>query len=1272
MSAKKSRFDGLDTAAMVSHIKRTMLGFKLANVYDGNTLGVIGTSSSGGGGPGDGAKGVYMFKLADPSGGGGSSDGPGATAANADDTNGTASSGAEDDDEMAPPLPQDQNLKRTMLLIESGVRFHPTTHYTQSTIGTSSSPSPFAMKLRKHLRNLRLENVTQLGNLDRVIDFRFGSGSYAHHLILELYSQGNIILSDGEYRILALLRTHQYKMTTNGTAGKEGMKVVAAVAGVEDGKVEVRVGNIYPVTFATTLTVVGTNDEGASVEENMGLLNMNASEAYEWAKTELSSVQNRAVLAASSNEEQTGKMKTGGKQRKKAMHDSLVLKALLLKPNSGVYHYGPSLIEHCILTAGIDPAMKLTFDNIECALPDASWTELLSALRCEGEKVIQNLTLGEGGGYILYKPKPSNDNGKTNESSLLPSTMVNHNLHSDKTLLEFQPHLLHQHKDQQSLKYATFTVAVDVFFSHISYQRIAAKADAAEAVAHDRLAKIKVDQQRRIEGLVNEQEQWKDSARLVETHAEDVDRALGVINSALESGMNWDALEQLVIMEQGNNNPIALLIHKLLLDKDQVVMALPDVESWDESHPDIPPPIQLVTLSIKESAHGNARAMFSQYRTTKEKGEKTAEASTTALKAAEAKARQQLADAQKKKQQVQVAPQRRTYWFEKFSWFITSDNYLVVAGKDAQQNEQLVKRYLRPGDAYLHAEVHGAATCILRAKRRRRKDGKTQVVPLSDQALREAGHFTICRSAAWSSKMVTSAYWVESHQVSKTAPSGEYLTVGSFMIRGRKNFLPPSSLEMGLGVLFRLGDETSVARHAHERRDFALIEQEQISVQQEEELDGTEMQQQLSSFSFKKEESDTRTDYLTIDENLVEDHNTNDERRPEKEETNPAMDDDHEHMTSAPIAESELNEVTTETSSSPNAEENHVSFQTELSSIPPHETKKKENQSTRGKRSKLKRAKKRYNEQDDEDRELVMLALHGGESSKKGKQGKGSKIVASENATQLKVAEQTMALLVRDSQKVAEMLADNVQQILAKCVTVTDTNGSDTVRWSKFDAEALEQMCEMATLEEQLAAANRLLELSNATRIDNYSASLAGIIRTIKKHGVELQDLRDVIHAGDGKQRKSKSEKQVEKEAWREILAEDGIIEDNAEGEDRDVDDTAELGKLTGKPMAQDSILWAIPVCAPYSVLSKYTYRTKLTPGSVKRGKASKQAVEMFLRSEVGAKALVDEGTKRDLALIRLVNENEWVQAMIGDVRIASAGASKIAAKLKSRGKAKK
>jgi len=38
------------------------------------------------------------------------------------------------------------------------------------------------------------------------------------------------------------------------------------------------------------------------------------------------------------------------------------------------------------------------------------------------------------------------------------------------------------------------------------------------------------------------------------------------------------------------------------------------------------------------------------------------------------------------------------------------------------------------------------------------------------------------------------------------------------MIYGRKNFLPPASLEYAFGVLFRL-DDASVTRHAGERQD---------------------------------------------------------------------------------------------------------------------------------------------------------------------------------------------------------------------------------------------------------------------------------------------------------------------------------------------------------------------------------------------------------------------------------------------------------------------
>ena len=112
---------------------------------------------------------------------------------------------------------------------------------------------------------------------------------------------------------------------------------------------------------------------------------------------------------------------------------------------------------------------------------------------------------------------------------------------------------------------------------------------------------------------------------------------------------------------------------------------------------------------------------------------------------------------------------------------------------------------MRPGDAYIHADIHGASSCVVK--------NPFPSEPISPVTLHEVGHAAVCHSAAWDAKVVTSAWWVHSNQVSKTAPSGEYLTTGSFMIRGKKNYLPPSPLVMGFAFLFKL-DESCAAGHA--------------------------------------------------------------------------------------------------------------------------------------------------------------------------------------------------------------------------------------------------------------------------------------------------------------------------------------------------------------------------------------------------------------------------------------------------------------------------
>lgn len=49
------------------------------------------------------------------------------------------------------------------------------------------------MKLRKHIRTQRLEDVRQVG-MDRVVDFKFGSGEASNHVILELYASGSFLV----------------------------------------------------------------------------------------------------------------------------------------------------------------------------------------------------------------------------------------------------------------------------------------------------------------------------------------------------------------------------------------------------------------------------------------------------------------------------------------------------------------------------------------------------------------------------------------------------------------------------------------------------------------------------------------------------------------------------------------------------------------------------------------------------------------------------------------------------------------------------------------------------------------------------------------------------------------------------------------------------------------------------------------------------------------------------------------------------------------------
>ena len=106
---------------------------------------------------------------------------------------------------------------KKFLLMESGNRLH----LTQYARDKDGMPNSFATKLRKHIRTKRLEMVRQLG-LDRIIILTFGSGETSFHVILEMFSGGNIILTDHTFTILNTLRVFTYDKTKEGDQKTEG------------------------------------------------------------------------------------------------------------------------------------------------------------------------------------------------------------------------------------------------------------------------------------------------------------------------------------------------------------------------------------------------------------------------------------------------------------------------------------------------------------------------------------------------------------------------------------------------------------------------------------------------------------------------------------------------------------------------------------------------------------------------------------------------------------------------------------------------------------------------------------------------------------------------------------------------------------------------------------------------------------------------------------------------------------------------------------------
>ncbi|KAK8073754.1 hypothetical protein PG994_004653 [Apiospora phragmitis] len=958
---------------------------------------------------------------------------------------------------------------KKQLLIDSGFRCH----LTDFARTTAAAPSVFVQKLRKFLKTRRLTKVSQIGT-DRIIEFQFSDGLY--RLYLEFFASGNVILTDNELKIITLLR--------HVPAG--------------EGQEPQQPGLPYSLDN----------------RQNYGGERVRA--ALE------TSVEKAAVAAAS------------GKKIKKKPGDEL-RKGLA----TTIVEIPPILVDHVFKATKFDSTSQPT-----AVLENEELLEHLFRSLQEARNIVGDITSSAScKGYIFAKKRPGAPEEASTEAGSESQDKGKGLLYED-----FHPFLPRQFEEDPAyivVTFENFNKMVDEFFSSIEGQRLESKLSEREAAAKQKLEAARADQNKRIEGLKQTQQLNVRKAGAIEANVERVQEAMDAVNGLIAQGMDWVDIGKLIERERRRGNPVAEIIAlPLKLSENTITLLLGEAEedadmdegynsedseseSDDEGNEAKEESQRLhVDINLGVSPWVNARDYYDERKTAVVKEQKTAAQSEYALKNAEQKIAAELKKGLKQEKPL-LHVVRRQMWFEKFIWFLSSDGYLVLAGKDASQNEMIYRRYLKKGDVYVHADLHGAPSVIIK------NNPQTPNAPIPPSTLSQAGNLAVSASNAWDSKAGAAAYWVDAEQVSKSAPTGEFLPTGSFMVRGRKNFLPPAQLILGFGLMFKISEESkakhvkhrlkgpgetasvassSVAMSAESRESTlpATNTEATTPTQSDHEQDDEEDDEETNAQDGDNQQRENPLQSAGQTEDNDHDEEEEEESTPEKpvpteqmnslsvNETNPEKDLAEEGAT-APQSEDKKEED--EEQGEDDVEAEHTPEQEASGAGPPPPAAKGQGQTKqqapkRGKRGKAKKIAAKYRGQDEEDR-LAAEALIGATAE-----------------------ERRRAQHQKQQRETAEH--EEVRKLM------------------------LEEGVEVLDADE----AGKVTDLDNLVGIPLPGDEILEVIPVCGPYGAIGPSLKYKVKLQPGSQKKGKAIKEV-LEAWKNVSAKRGVLDDKSQDKER-------------------------------------------------------------------------------------------------------------------------
>lgn len=347
-----------------------------------------------------------------------------------------------------------------------------------------------------------------------------------------------------------------------------------------------------------------------------------------------------------------------------------------------------------------------------------------------------------------------------------------HIVKKDGKEIDVLPFELRKYEGLEKVYYESFNKALDEYFS----RQIVV--ETKEAVREKKAEKLGIFERRlkqQEDAISKFEKEEKENVRkgeLIYAEYGRVKEILDVIKGAREKGYSWDDIRKILKEAKKKGNMAATLIQAVDPSTGTLTVSLPEAT---------------LNLNVNLTVEQNAQSYY-------DKAKKVQAKRSGASKAIEdtKKMMATAAPKEEKPSQKKVSMQRRKpRWYERFRWFYTSDGFLVIAGRDADTNEEVVKKYMESKDLFFHADVHGAPITILKS------EGK-EITPV---AISEAGEFAVSYSSIWKSAQYSGdCYYVKPEQVSKTPESGEYVSKGAFIVRGERNYIKGIRLRAAVGI----------------------------------------------------------------------------------------------------------------------------------------------------------------------------------------------------------------------------------------------------------------------------------------------------------------------------------------------------------------------------------------------------------------------------------------------------------------------------------------